>query len=260
MFAAERKRIIKNYLLENTKAEVVHISEMLGVSEVTVRRDLEKLEDDGFLIRTHGGAILNDQQEKPYHGEAENFTDEYDDEIVETAAALIKDDDIIMLTAGSINQLLAKRISGHSNVTVLTNDLIVALNAAAGSTNRVICLGGEIGKDNVSVAGTLTLRNMQKYHVNRVFWEVDGISEKLDLSVSSPQKAEMIEAALQCAEHATLLCNYRLFGTRAFLQLGSITMAHSVVTNPALGDEYKTSIFNKNIILYTSINAFEGNV
>ncbi len=264
MFAAERKRIIKNYLLENKKAEVVKISEMLNVSEVTVRRDLEKLETEGFLIRTHGGAILNDPAEKMYHKEMptpyESERDEENHEIIETAAALVKENDVIMLTGGVITRLLAEKLSERQGLTILTNDLIAALNASAGGLNRVICLGGEVDQDNISVSGTITLKNMQKYHVNRVFLEVDGISENLELTVSSQQKAELIESAIESADHATLLCNYRLFGTRAFMRLGAITMVKSLITNPLLSDEYKTAVYNKNIMIYTSINAFEGQV
>ncbi|MBN2436820.1 MAG: DeoR/GlpR transcriptional regulator [Spirochaetes bacterium] len=262
MFAAERKRIIIKYLLENNKAEVVKISEMLNVSEVTIRRDFEKLENEGFLIRTHGGAILHDPSEKTYTKEpaVKAAEDEENNEIAETAMALVKENDVIMITSGDISRLLAKKLSAKNGLTILTNDLIVALNASAGGQNRVICLGGEIDQDNVSVTGTITLRNMQKYHVNRVFIEVDGISEKLELSVSSQQKAELIESAIESADHATLLCHYTLFGTKAFMKLGSVTMVNSFITNPILSDKYKAAIYDKNVVLYTSINAFEGNV
>ena len=59
MFAAERLKIIRQYLQANGQLEVTSISTMLGVSEVTIRRDLERLEQENFLIRTHGGALLN---------------------------------------------------------------------------------------------------------------------------------------------------------------------------------------------------------
>ena len=64
MFALERIKIIKRYLIENNQAEVSNLSESLGVSEVTIRRDLEKLENEGFLTRTHGGAIINSSYER----------------------------------------------------------------------------------------------------------------------------------------------------------------------------------------------------
>lgn len=260
MFAAERKRIIKSYLLENEKVEVVKISEILNVSEVTVRRDLEKLENEGFLIRTHGGAILNDRLECETAVEVSQSVDEYESEIVETASAMIHDDDVIMMSSGPINRLLAKKLGGRQNVTVLTNDLIVALNAASNPSNRVICLGGNLDQDRGYVTGTLTLKNLRQYHVNRFFWEVDAISETLDLYVSSQPKAELIEEANGCADMSILLCKYSLFGTKAFMRLGPITMTRSIITNPLLSDEYKIAIYNSNIVLYTSINAFEGNV
>ena len=62
MFAVQRANIIKEYLLEKKQVEVTTLSKLLNVSEVTIRRDLEKLEKEGFLIRTHGGAVLNEQE------------------------------------------------------------------------------------------------------------------------------------------------------------------------------------------------------
>ncbi|WP_052327937.1 DeoR family transcriptional regulator [Thermoclostridium stercorarium] len=74
MFAAERIRIIKNYLLKEHKVSVAKLSELLNVTEVTIRRDLEKLEKEGFLERTHGGAILKEYTEEEH---AEEFVDIY---------------------------------------------------------------------------------------------------------------------------------------------------------------------------------------
>ncbi|MDA3900305.1 MAG: DeoR/GlpR family DNA-binding transcription regulator [Spirochaetes bacterium] len=262
MFAAERKREIKQYLIENKKAEVVKISEILNVSEVTIRRDFEKLENDGFLIRTHGGAIINDPSDDIIYTDSDAVSkpDALIDEILETASALVNDNDVIMLTSGEINRLLAKRLSERKGLTILTNDLVAAINASSTGSNRVICLGGEVDQDNKTISSALTVKNMQKHHVNRLFLEVDGISEILELTVSSQQKADLIETALECSDLTTLLCKYTIFGNKAFLRLGPITMVQSIITNPLLADNYKLSIYNKNIILYTSIDAFEGNI
>ena len=118
MFAIERMRIIKNYIQNNHQAEVSTLSNMLGVSEVTIRRDLEKLEEEGFLTRTHGGAVLNKNEEAPVA-----FEDGYNpvdyNEIADIAVHMIKDGDIIMLTNGLINLHIAKKLAVKNNITVL---------------------------------------------------------------------------------------------------------------------------------------------
>jgi DeoR/GlpR family transcriptional regulator of sugar metabolism len=102
MFAIERIRIIKNYLIENKQVEVNQLSQMLGVSEVTIRRDLEKLESDEFLTRTHGGAVLGSAKELTSDNIDASLLKDYN-EISKIAIRMINDGDVIMLTNGEIN-------------------------------------------------------------------------------------------------------------------------------------------------------------
>ena len=129
MFAPERIRIIKGLLIDKRHINVSDLSSMLNVSEVTIRRDLEKLENQDFLTRTHGGAIINNS----IASEEENYTDIYDDpyfkervEISEIAVHMIEDNDVILLTPGLTNLCIAKKIMSKKNITVLTNDLNIA--------------------------------------------------------------------------------------------------------------------------------------
>jgi len=111
VFALERFRVIRTYLAEHHQAEVRSLSDLLNVSEVTVRRDLEKLEQDGFLIRTHGGAVLSDgRSDSPWNpieaADAEIASEENDiEEIGETAGRLISDGDMLLIMAGNLPSL-----------------------------------------------------------------------------------------------------------------------------------------------------------
>ena len=106
MFGPERIRLIKGILLDKKHINVSDLSAMLNVSEVTVRRDLEKLENEGFLTRTHGGAIINEATSNDGNEYAE-FEDDplYEQriEISEIAAHMIDDNDVILLSPGLTN-------------------------------------------------------------------------------------------------------------------------------------------------------------
>jgi DeoR/GlpR family transcriptional regulator of sugar metabolism len=261
MFAVERINIMKSYLRERGKLDVHSMSEMLSVSEVTVRRDLEKLEAEGFLTRMHGGALIRDAE--PQSAAADFFVEsekeeEDREEIARVAFLMIKDGDVIMLTNGAIALRIARKLAERGNVTVLTNDIQAALEVSSQAGNRAVLLGGSPDPECRALFGSLAQANLQKFFVNKVFIEADGVSEQLQLSVSSQEKAALIKEALACAEEKIILCEAVRFSRNAFYRLGPLGLADKVITNTSLPEAYKSRIFAEDIQLFTSVNAFEG--
>ncbi len=260
MFAIERIRIIKNYLLENKQVEVNQLSQMLGVSEVTIRRDLEKLEGEEFLTRTHGGAVLGSIKDAVSDNvEAELFQDYF--EISKIAIRMINDGDVIMLTNGAINLEIAKQLNSKSRVTVLTNDLNIAFHIMEAQSAKVVLLGGDIDYNTKAVFGTLTINNLNNFFVNRLFIEVDGISNNLELTVSNIDMATFIKEAAKNANEKIIVCTSSAFERNSFYRAGLIKdLCDKLITNHTLSDQHKNNIFNANIQLFTSIDLFEGRV
>lgn len=260
MFAIERIRIIKNYILNNQQAEVSTLSSMLNVSEVTIRRDLEKLESEGFLTRTHGGAVLNSKDDDiaPLL-EGHNATDYQ--EIADIAVQLIKDGDIIMLTNGIINLYIAKKLGNKNNITILTNDITIATELASNKSVKVVLLGGNVDYRYNAVFGTLTNNNLKQFYVSKLFIEIDGMSSDLDLTVSSIDMASLIQEAAVNASQKILLLTADAFERNSFYRVGKANqIAELMITNSRIKDEYKNLLLNSNIQLFTSIDAFEGKV
>lgn len=260
MFAIERIRIIKNYIMNNQQAEVSTLSTMLNVSEVTIRRDLEKLEEEGFLTRTHGGAVLNMEDAEPVTaGDGHNPADYQ--EIADIAVQMIKDGDIIMLTNGIINLHIAKRLGNKNNITILTNDITIATELSSNKSIKVVLLGGDIDFRYNAVFGTLTTNNLRKFYVSKLFIEIDGISNELDLTVSSIDMASLIQEAANNASQKILVLTADAFEKNSFYRVGKVQqIADQMITNPRIKDSYKNTLFNSRIQLFTSINAFEGNI
>jgi DeoR/GlpR family transcriptional regulator of sugar metabolism len=261
MFAVERINILKSYLRERGKLDVHTMSEMLSVSEVTVRRDLEKLESEGFLTRMHGGAILKDEEPGSPALDPETAKEEADrEEIARVALLMVKDDDVLMITNGHIARSLARKLSERANVTVLTNDIQVALEVSRQSGNRAVLLGGSPESESQALFGSLAQANIQTFFVNKIFVEIDGMSEQLQLTVSSQEKAALIKEALACAEDRIALCEGSRFGRNAFFRLGPLSLVNKVITNTSVPEAYKGRIFAMDIQLFTAVNAFEGGV
>ena len=261
MYAIERVRIIRKYLKEHGKVQVNTLSDLLGVSEVTVRRDLEKLEEDGRLTRTHGGAVMNDAEPADPLFEAleEPEDDGKRDEIAALALKMVNDGDVIMLTSGAANVRLAGRLESRRDLTVLTNDLSAALRISLQPSNRVVLLGGDLDKDEKALFGSMAVDNLRKFFVEKLFIEVDGINEYLQLTVTSREKADLILGALGLAASAVVVCPSDRFDRSAFYRLGDVSLATGgLISNTCLSECFKSKIFDANVPLYTSIAAFEG--
>ena len=264
MFAIERIKIIKNYLIENKQLEVNILSKMLNVSEVTIRRDLEKLENEGFITRTHGGAVLN-TGDTIYNENilTDNTLEESTDysDIADIAIEMINDDDVIMLSNGLINLSIAKKLTNKKNLTVVTNDILIAAELTDHQTIKVILLGGVIDSSTKSVFGTLTIDNLNLFFVNKLFIEVNGISSNLDVTVSSMNMASLIQASIKNSNERIVLCSSEAFKKNSFYKVGKLAeITEKIITSPNINDNFKTEIFNNNIQLFTSVNAFEDHI
>ncbi len=259
MFALERVKIIRKYLIENHKAEVATLSELLNVTEVTIRRDLEKLEKEGFLKRIHGGAILDITEEEPsYSSVSEDPFLEDKQEIGQIASMLVEDNDVIMITQGPTSLQLARNLGGKKNLTVLTNDLMISLELSAHSDIKVILLGGDLEHQSKGVYGNYTINSMKNFFVSKTFFEVEGINLNSGLTVSSIEKANLIQEAVKISRESICLCSGENFGNIAFYPVGKISTASKLITNPTINDEYKSLIYEEDIQLFTSIHMYEG--
>lgn len=259
MFALERVKIIRKYLIENKKAEVAILSEILDVTEVTIRRDLEKLEAEGFLKRIHGGAILNEEENNALFSpiSTDPFIEDKQ-EIGLLAGHLVEDNDVIMITPGPTSLQLAKNLGDKKNLTVLTNDLMISLELSSFSGIKVILLGGDLEHQSRSVFGNYTINSLKNFFVSKTFFEVEGVNENSGLTVSSIEKANLIQESIKIAKESICLCSGENFGNIAFYPVGKVNMASKLVTNSTIKDEFKNFIYDQDIQLFTSIQMYEG--
>ncbi len=261
MFAPERIRIIKGILLDKNYINVSDLSTLLNVSEVTIRRDLEKLEKEKFLTRTHGGAIINDITDDDDDDYEDLNDDPYFDErieIAEIASHMVEDEDVIFLSSGLTNICIAKKILSKKNITVLTNDLNIASELSSSKDIKVIIPGGDLDARTMTLSGKLTIENIKHFYVSKAFIEVDGVSFQRGYTVRSIEKASIIEEMIKLTAQCIIVCHYKCFNQIAFSQIGPLSLSNKLITNPKISDEYKKYYFENNIQLFTSFNAYEG--
>lgn len=259
MFASERIRITKGILLDKKHINVSDLSSLLKVSEVTIRRDLEKLEGENFLTRTHGGAVLNETipssdrecqsvEFDPYYQEREEISD--------IAAHMIDDNDVIILSPGLTNISIAKKLINKKNLTVLTNDLNIASELSTVSGIKVIIPGGDLDVASMSVLGKLTEENIRSFYVSKAFIEVDGVSFERGYTISGLDKSSVIKEMLEITKERIIVCPHTCFDNIAFSQIGPLDLAQKIITNPLISDAYKKYYFESSVQLFTAFNAY----
>ena len=257
MFAAERLAKVREVLLEYKHVDISTLSSILSVSEATIRRDLEKLEDEGFLTKTHGGAVINDEADQEA---VLSFVDDpYIDEkrqIGIIAAQMILNGDVIFLGAGTTCQQIAKHIKDRKDLTVVTNNINIILELYGCNNISLLVLGGNIKSygASISTSGQFSKKMLEGVFVDKAFFTVNGISIKDGYTLSSVELAEIYNIVLKNADESIIVMDYSKFDKRAFVQLGNIDLVKKIITNAQVSLPYKKFFFESNIQIFTAFN------
>lgn len=195
MLAERRHQLILRALRSGGPAAVTDLSERLGVSPATIRRDLVKLEEDGLLTRVHGGAVV-EEGDQPFAEVAEMRVPEKD-AIAAHAAAMIEDGQSVLLDIGTTAFRLARQLHGR-RLTVITSNLVVYEELADDEGIELVLLGGMVRREYRSLVGFLTEDNLRQLHADWLFLGTSGVragGQVMDTTVVEvPVKRAMIRA------------------------------------------------------------------
>lgn len=260
MFPAERINKIKEILTKSKQIDIASLSEALEVTEVTVRRDLEKLENENFLVRTHGGAILKEEDSgtaMPSFLEEDPESEKIRDTIGQIASLFVKDNDIVFLSHGAVNRHIGKNLRGKKNVTVVTNDLTVMFYLASFAPEvRVICPGGELNAGDFQFTGRGTEAAIKAMHYKLAFIDIDGVSMENGYTVSSIAKSYLVQDVMAISDKTLAVCDYRRFNANSFVSLGKLSMFRSVISNEQTPEEYKKYYYENNIQFFSTFDIY----
>lgn len=164
-----RKKIIE-ILGQNDYADVSYLSELFSVSEMTIRRDLEKLEKEDEVIRVYGGAKL--KTKRVYEGpikERLNVNKQEKMTIAKVAAEMIEDGDVIALDASTTALEVSKQIKNKSKLTVITNNISIAIELSNAPSITVILLGGFLRAKSLSLVGASLRKLLESLYIDKAF-------------------------------------------------------------------------------------------
>ncbi|OOC62109.1 DeoR/GlpR family DNA-binding transcription regulator [Paenibacillus ihbetae] len=242
MLVAERYEKIVQLVNERGSIRVAELSRICGVTEETIRRDLDRLEESGRLRRSHGGAVSvkdqpeihRSQPEVPY-AEREIMNAAEKQRIAEEAVTLISPNDRILLDASSTAWYMA-RIIPDIPLTVLTNSIKVAAELSAKEKVQVISTGGILAHRSLSFVGPLAERSLDAYYVDKAFLSCKGVHLERGLSESNELQARIKHKMMGMTDQAIVLADASKFGVQAFTQVADLSQVHMIITDRRLPD------------------------
>ena len=228
----QRRTEILNLIQEDGHAKVQKLSKIFKVSEVTIRQDLEELENLGYIQREHGGAFLKDVGSFAKTGQLFNKSHmDEKKEIAALAASLVEEGDSIILDSGSTTTELAKLLAGYKNLNVLTNALNIAYILGENPGINLLVSGGEFKAPTLSLTGDIAANLFKGIHVDKLFLATAGISEDFLLTYPSLSDLTVKSAMIRAASKVYLLADSSKIGSPSFASLGRISLIDTLITD-----------------------------
>lgn len=237
-------QVRKQKLIEKLEQEgimdVGQMAVLLDTSEITIRRDLAILAEQGLLVRTHGGAMKVSLSQIPVtFAQKSAINSAQKDEICRKAVTQIREGDILFLDCGSTVFRMCPLIR-HMNVKVVTNSLPI-INELIGSSVSLNFVGGEIDFERQAAHGKMAVEHFQRYRADKAFVGVDGISLKNGLSASSEKEAEITMVITQNARETFFLCDSSKLERDRYLPFAPINFVQNLITDSKISQDF---IFN----------------
>jgi DeoR family transcriptional regulator of aga operon len=230
IFQEERIRRIMELLEKENRVLITDLCKTFDTTSVTIRKDLDLLESEGLLKRTHGGAILF----KPlFHGlalnEKEKLHAEEKERIANEAVKMISPGEVIILDSGSTTTQLAKKIKELKGIKVITNAVNIALELA-NSELDIILTGGTLQKNTSTLIGSLAEEVLRKISADKLFHGVDGIDYEIGLTTPDIVEANTSQVMMQRASENILLVDSSKFGRRSLGVICRVKEIDKIIT------------------------------
>ena len=241
----DRTNRILELLVKEKKLEVAEISGHLGVSQVTVRKDLDAMEAQGLITREHGFAVLSSTDDikgrLAWHYEEKR-------KIACLAADLVKDGDTIMIESGSCCALLAKALTEiRKGVTIITNSAFIADYIRRESDFQIVLLGGIYQQDARVMVGPMVRQCAENFWVDRFFIGVDGWSARTGFTNQDQMRAQAVRDMARQADQVIVLTESDKFTRHGTVPLNLKDRVSTVITDRNIGEEIREGLYQLGI-------------
>ena len=245
----ERQTQILDIIGERKRVTVLELAELLKVSDVTIRKDLSTLEEQGLLKREHGFATLPESDDVStrllFNYETKRL-------IARKAVESIRDGETIMIESGSCCALLAEEVTlKRRDVTIITNSVFIATFLRNKRGSRVILLGGEFQPEAQVMVGPLVRKCAENFFVEKFFIGTDGFNERGAMS-GDLMRAEAVRNMAESARQTIILTESKKFSQVGVVPLLSYKELDTIYTDEKIFDETVKSLTDKAICVVTT--------
>ena len=231
----ERRKSILKLLSRDQELAVTELAEQFQVSGVTIRQDLDYLQNQGLLRRVHGGAVLHSEDEI-----STRIGINYEKKLIiaERALEFIDPGETIFIESGSVNAVLARQLKHCSDIHVVTNNIFVA-RTLKDSQVDVIILGGLYQHDSESIVGPVARQGLETFSFSKCFIGVDGFDFESGFTCSDMMRADVAAAAVAKCPQVFVLTDSTKFGRIALSKICGLEDAQHLITDSDLPDDYR---------------------
>lgn len=236
--AGARRAALHRLIMDQGFVSVADVARDVGISDMTVRRDLEALERDGLIERSHGGAVPAAASSsviaiEPTYAARRELHRDAKRLIASRAAAMVADEQAVGLDTGSTVSYLAAELAGREPLRIVTNSLQTVLAMPQPILPEVFLLGGKLRPREGSLCGGITHQQLAGHWLDRFFLGICGIDED-GVYDYSPEDSEVKTVFMQQARAVTALCDSSKFGRRAFIRVCGFDRLDSIITDVPL--------------------------
>ncbi len=248
MLTIERRNKILEILKRDGRVLVSDLSAMFGVTEETIRRDLEKLEKEGFAKKTYGGAIAveNANVDLPYmvRKEVNVAGKEY---IAAAVNSFIEDGDHIMLDASSTAVYIAKHLKNKKNLTLITNSIEILLELSDVPGWKILSTGGTLREGSLSLVGYQAEKMISSFHVDKAIISCKGVDIEKGITDSNEMDAHIKNLMFESTNMRILAVDNTKFDKISFTRIDDLANVDVVVTDTEPSERWKKTFESLNI-------------
>lgn len=253
MLAVERRSKIEEIITENKSVLVTDLAKLFDVTPETIRGDLLKLEKQGVLVRTYGGATLSGSSGSELsYKERDVVNADAKQKIGIRAADMIRNGDTIFLDASTSALHLARNIKDKQGLTVITNAVNVILELADCENIKVICTGGRLNNRNMSYVGRFAERMITENLVAaKCFFSCKGITLSRGMTDTSEDEAEIKRAMMEASDSVIFLCDHNKLGRKGIPVIASLDKIDTFITDVRLDKEWSNALDENDVRIIT---------
>lgn len=250
MLAMERRGEILAKLTKDGKVIVAELARDFDVTEETIRRDLEKLDREGLVAKTYGGAVAKHTStvDLPYNvREGVNVSQKQ--KIAQKVSELIRDGERLMLDSSSTALYVLKQLKDKQNLTIITNSVKILIELADRSDWTVLSTGGVLKKGALSLNGSSAEKMIRSYHVDTAICSCKGIDMALGVTDSNENDCLIKQAMIACAERRILALDAEKMDKKSFVKVCDFEDVDILVTDSEPQEKWRGFCREQNIEL-----------